>query len=100
MIVLALGYQGHLLGAALLFMSIEIPRPAEKMLLAVSRVATIAIRKRSAEIARLESENRFREFAELVPQPVLEYNLEGQITFASRKTFKTLGTPAKTWKQA
>ena len=90
-IVLALGYQGHLLGAALLFMSIGIPRPAEKMLLALSRVATIAFRKRSAEIARLESENRFREFAELVPQPVLEYNLEGQITFASRKTFQNLG---------
>ena len=91
MIVLALDYQGHLLGAALLFMSTGIPRPAEKMLLALSRVATIAFRKRSAEIARLESENRFREFAELVPQPVLEYNLEGQITFASRKTFQNLG---------
>lgn len=41
-------------------------------------------RRKEAEIAAKESERRFRELMDFLPQPVFELNLEGEITLTNR----------------
>jgi len=46
---------------------------------------------KKAEQALRESEERFREMAELMPQTVFEANLEGKLTFVNRNAFNCFG---------
>lgn len=78
---------------AVMFLAIQKgrPEPSEKILLAFSHLASITFRKRKAEAARRESELRFRELTNLLPQPVYECDLTGRITFANRKAYEMFG---------
>ncbi len=44
-----------------------------------------------AQAALRESEQRFRDLAELLPQTVFEVDLEGRLTFLNRRALETLG---------
>lgn len=50
----------------------------------------ITQRERTEEALR-ESERRFREFAEMMPQTVFEMDLEGRLTFVNRHAYETWG---------
>ena len=47
------------------------------------------------ETALLESEEKFRGMADLLPQIVFESDLKGKLTYANRQAFKILGYPAE-----
>jgi two-component system sensor histidine kinase/response regulator len=53
-------------------------------------IIDISERKRMEEALR-ESERRYRDLAELLPQTVFEADLQGNITFVNRQAFKTFG---------
>lgn len=46
---------------------------------------------KEAEKARLESERRYRELTDALPQAVYEMNLQGQLTFINRSGFEIFG---------
>jgi PAS domain S-box-containing protein len=47
--------------------------------------------RKKAEEALRESERRFREFAESLPETIVETNLEGRLTFVNRSAFDHFG---------
>jgi len=47
--------------------------------------------QKRAEEALKESEERFRELAELLPQPIFELDVEGNFTYGNRRAFETFG---------
>lgn len=47
--------------------------------------------RKAAEVALRDSETRFRELAELLPQTVFEIDTEGRFTFANRLAFECFG---------
>ncbi|MGD2187057.1 MAG: PAS domain S-box protein [Desulfobacterales bacterium] len=60
----------------------------------VVRVAGIAediTDRKQSEVALRESEERFRELAELMPETVFEVDLEGNLTFVNRNAFNYFG---------
>ena len=50
----------------------------------------IEVRRRAEEALR-ENEQRYRELADMLPQPIFESDLDGNITFANRTAFNCLG---------
>jgi PAS domain S-box-containing protein len=57
---------------------------------AIMTLTDITERKRNEAILR-ESERKYRELADLLPQPVFEFDQTGIFTFANRNAFKTFG---------
>ncbi|HII99110.1 MAG TPA: PAS domain S-box protein [Methanoregula sp.] len=56
----------------------------------------LAVSRRRAEQALAESESRFRELSELLPQVVFETDAKGTLTYANRIAFELFGyTPAE-----
>ena len=49
--------------------------------------------RRMAELALRESEERFRDLTEALPQTVYETDLEGRISYANSQAFETFGYP-------
>ncbi|MCK5485110.1 MAG: PAS domain S-box protein, partial [Desulfobacterales bacterium] len=47
--------------------------------------------RKQSEVALRESEERFRELAELMPETVFEVDLEGKLTFVNRNAFNNFG---------
>ncbi|HEY3446853.1 MAG TPA: response regulator [Myxococcales bacterium] len=52
-----------------------------------------AAKLQAAQRAARESENRFRELAELLPETVFEADLEGRFTYLNRVAFSSFGYP-------
>jgi two-component system, NtrC family, sensor kinase len=50
----------------------------------------ISLRKKE-QAALVESESRFQELADLLPQPIFECDIEGMITYTNREGFETFG---------
>ncbi len=50
-----------------------------------------ATERKRAEEALKESEQRFRELADLLPQPVFELDPEGNFTYSNHSGFETFG---------
>jgi two-component system cell cycle sensor histidine kinase/response regulator CckA len=60
----------------------------------VVRIAGIAgdiTESKQAEVALRESEERFRELAELMPETIFEVDLEGRLTFVNRNAYNYFG---------
>jgi PAS domain S-box-containing protein/putative nucleotidyltransferase with HDIG domain len=55
------------------------------------RSLTYAIERRRAEESVRQSERRYRELADSLPQIVFELNRDGRITFANRRAFESFG---------
>ncbi|MCC6398659.1 MAG: PAS domain S-box protein [Bacteroidetes bacterium] len=51
--------------------------------------------RRQAEKALRESEHKFQQMAELLPQPIFEADAEGQITFVNKAAFAAFGFAAE-----
>ncbi|MCQ1539568.1 PAS domain S-box protein [Methanocalculus taiwanensis] len=58
---------------------------------AMLSIATDITERKVSEAALLESESRFRELAELLPQAVYETDEFGTLTYANRKAFEMFG---------
>lgn len=63
----------------------------KEVVMAVAGIAAIAIERKKAEESFRESEKRFREFSELLPQIVFEMNLEGILKFVNKNAFEIFG---------
>jgi len=55
------------------------------------RAARYATKRKQIERALRESEERFRDLAELLPETVFEADLDGRLTFANRNVYTTFG---------
>ncbi len=67
-----------------------------KLLFLIANWVDITERKR-AENALRESEKRFRELAELLPELVFEIDLKGKLTFVNRIAFSVFGHPLQNY---
>jgi PAS domain S-box-containing protein len=65
--------------------------PDPRIIEAFVNQATAALQRRRAEESLRESERRFRELADQLPQTVLEVDQQANITFANRHLLKTAG---------
>ncbi len=62
---------------------------------AILNIATDISERRTSEAALRESESRFRELAELLPQAVYETDVTGNLTYGNRKAFEMFGYSQK-----
>ena len=88
---MAIQHQGDLMGTLMLVLQRGQAVPSEWLVTALANVLSIVYRRKRAEVARLESENRFQALAETLPQSIFECDLEGQLTYANRKAFEVFG---------
>jgi|GEM_PF-5270549 len=89
--ILAILGQGELLGICLLGLQNGAFTPSDWLLHAAANVVAIIYRRQHAELARLESENRFQALADMLPQPIYECDLTGAVTYANRKAYEVFG---------
>ncbi len=59
--------------------------------IALVGIANDITKRKEAEERLKESEKKFREFADFLPQPVFEYDTKGVFTFANRASFEATG---------
>ena len=83
--------QGELMGTVMLILQKGQKAPSNWLLSALANVLSIIYRRKRAEVERRESENRFHSLAEMLPQPIYEADLSGQLIYANRKAFEMFG---------
>ena len=77
-------------GALLWFTASPLYDTKGRVIGAIESIRDITERKR-AEKALVESESRFRDLAELLPQVVFEVDIQGTVTYANRIAFEWFG---------
>jgi PAS domain S-box-containing protein len=87
-------YNGELEAAIMLILQKGSPVPSQRFLKALANLAAIAFWRKKADQARLESETRFQQMAELLPQGIFECTPEGQITYANQRAAEMFGYQA------
>jgi len=65
------------------------------MAVALQKLQTEIAERRQAERAALESEQRFRELADSLPEAVFETNADGSLAFVNRRAFEEFGYTEK-----
>ena len=66
-------------------------RDEEGNLVGMVEIVTDITNRKQAEEALQQSEKKFRDLAELLPQAVFEFDLQGYFTYANRAAFKIFG---------
>ncbi len=88
---LAIQHEGELLGTLMIVLQRGQALPSDWLVISLANVLSIVYRRKRAETERLESENRFRTLAEMLPQAIYECDLSGQLTYVNRKAFEMFG---------
>lgn len=88
---LALVHGDKLVGTMVLAGSEDQPFPEKEKVLVFAGVAAIAIERKKAEESLHESERKFRELSELLPQTIFEMDLLGRLTFVNKSAHSFFG---------
>ena len=64
---------------------------AADMAVALEKLQREILERKQAENALIESRERFKELAELLPETIFETDMEGNLTFVNRSAFKQFG---------
>lgn len=71
--------------------NVWISRDEDDAVTAVEGIALDITDRKKMEMALAESERRFREMADALPQPIFECDLQGKVTFANQTAFDLFG---------
>jgi PAS domain S-box-containing protein len=88
---LALCHGGELLGSAVLVMSGKTPSPGVEVLQLFAHLAAAWLRRRQAEEALRESEERYRTLVEISPDGIVLLDLSGKILMINQQMLKLYG---------
>jgi PAS domain S-box-containing protein len=88
---MAIQHEGELMGTLMIILQRGQPLPSDWLVTSLANVLSIVYRRKRAETERLESENRFRILAEMLPQTIFECDLSGQLTYVNRKALEMFG---------
>jgi PAS domain S-box-containing protein len=88
---MAIQHEGELMGTLMIVLQQGQTLPSDWLVISLANVLSIVYRRKRAENERLESENRFRTLAEMLPQAIYECDLSGQLTYVNRKAFEMFG---------
>ena len=91
---LALCHGGELLGSAVLVMSDKTPSPSVEVLQLFAHLAAAWLRRKQAEEALRESEERYRTLVETSPNGILLLDLSGKILMINQQMLKLYGGDA------
>jgi PAS domain S-box-containing protein len=88
---MAIQHEGELMGTLMIVLQRGQALPSDWLIISLANVLSIVYRRKRAETERLDSENRFRTLAEMLPQAIYECDLSGQLTYVNRKAFEMFG---------
>jgi PAS domain S-box-containing protein len=71
--------------------NVWIGRDEDGVVTNVEGIALDITDRKNMEMALMESERRFREMADTLPQPIFECDLQGNVTFANQTAFELYG---------
>ncbi|MFP4362470.1 MAG: PAS domain S-box protein [Spirochaetia bacterium] len=81
----------RLLGTIVFALTAGVKPPAKDFLLSLINMISLALRRKKTEDALTESEQRFKELAEMLPDVVFELDLDGKITYGNKAAFTVMG---------
>lgn len=88
---LAMVHGDKLVGTMVLAGSEGQPFPEKEKVLLFAGIAAMAIERKKAEESLRESEKKFRELSELLPQTIFEMDLLGNLTFVNKSAHSFFG---------
>lgn len=86
-----LHHGGQVMGTVGVFMPADASPLSGDIMRIIANLGAVALRREYAEEAVRESEEKFRELADLLPQTVFEIDLEGRFTYSNRYGFESTG---------
>lgn len=92
---LALCHGGDLLGSAVLVMSHDTPSPSVQALRLFAHLAAASLRRKQAEEALRESEERYRSLVETSPDGIVLIDLSGKILMVNQQAHNLYGGDAQ-----
>lgn len=88
---MAIQNQGELMGTFILGMQHGQAAPSDWLVMALANALSIIYQRERSDRDRRESESRFQNLANMLPQPIFECNLAGQITYANQIGLEMMG---------